>query len=183
MRTLYCKNKKIKITIISLIVIFILVNISWFIFVHVKYNPYEQAVKKSTLNSSESEEYDKNFTYSVKKPDYLSLTGNLAVTQNITISSKGVRLEKDGKKRYSGVDIDAIIWPNISGTYVIVINIFDYNGKVDSNGNSKYEEYEFSLDENMKPIENYNEEKYEYYKAYIDMMCNKINLMWNINKN
>lgn len=88
--------KKYKKTWFVLVGLIILYNLSWLGVYYLKYDPYTEDIPKT-----ENGKYilkDNGYHFSVKKPSYLSFTGNLAVTNN-----------KD--------DLSLIVWPLLTGGY------------------------------------------------------------------
>ncbi|UKS25915.1 hypothetical protein LOZ80_30875 [Paenibacillus sp. HWE-109] len=118
MKTMW-RKRKIMFAIGIAILIFIIWNLSWLVFVNFKYKPYTETVPKDkygTYHIVGSEGYN----FNVKKPDYLSLTGNLGSVAPDDICS-------------------LIIWPKVFGGYKYGLRIQDNSGgydiMVDSNGN------------------------------------------------
>lgn len=109
------KKKRLILLFAVFVGLFCIYNVFWFISVQYKYKDYLEAVPKEQGVHVQFDEKD-NVTYNVKKPDYLSFTGNLGITDK-----KGMSL---------------IIWPpilksdfaygvriqNDTGTYEIYIN-------------------------------------------------------------
>lgn len=171
------KNKKSKLVFTMLIIIaalFAILNIVWLIFVQVKYHSYEKAIGYDEERQRYYYKDQDDYVYSVGMPNYLSFTGNLAITPVINIDENGKATDKER--------IDLIIWPTVFGKYEygVSIQLLD-----DSNTESavKYTTYEIMLDENKKPIENLNEKEqkiFEENQGKIDLIYQKAKAMWNI---
>lgn len=85
--------------------IFIFINILWFLYSEIKYNPYLKNLEntKGVFHSVDSEGYN----FSASKPAYLETTGNLAVVYK---------------------DNTLIIWPKINGEFDYGV-IVEYKGE------------------------------------------------------
>lgn len=66
-----------KISLLVIISIILLYNISWFLITTIKYHPYVKVVPKNAYGYNGLTK--DGYCYNVKKPDYLSFTGNLGV--------------------------------------------------------------------------------------------------------
>jgi hypothetical protein len=148
------KRKKLTITKVILVVIglFIVWNIAWYATISIKYAPFTDAVPK---NEYEAHILEKDgYSFNVKKPDYLKLTGNLGVS----------KLES----------MDAlIIWPLLFGGYEYGIRLQD-NGEI----------YEIYVDEKMNPIDENDtvvKEQIEKNREKIEAMIAKAKEMWPLN--
>lgn len=98
------KSTWIKVVIGIILLMFIIWNVMWFSYT-TKYSAYTETVPRNELGLylvTDAEGYN----YSVKKPIYLSFTGNLSV----------VHLEKE---------IDLIIWPNWNGEFEYGVRLTD----------------------------------------------------------
>lgn len=114
---------KIKLLIILsvLVLLFGLWNIVWFIMTNNRYEAFLSAVPESKHDNHVIEK--NGYVYSVKRPGYLSFTGNLAI-----ISSE-----------YKET---LIIWPLMDGSY-------EYGIRVQKDG----QVHELTLDEQLRPID------------------------------
>ena len=76
-------RKKALRAVLGIVVIFILLNLSWYIWRAVKYSSYSKGMEKNYFSTWIVPRYAQvdadGYDYSVKYPDYLSLTGNLCV--------------------------------------------------------------------------------------------------------
>lgn len=124
------KLKKVFWTIVILILLY---HISWFGVSIFKYNNYTEG-----FQVTENGKYlrsENGYHLSVKKPSYLSYTGNLAITN-----------DKD--------DLSIIIWPLLNGDYEYGLQILDtesgvtYNIRVDSKLNYLNKENSSEMDKN-----------------------------------
>ncbi|AJA48559.1 hypothetical protein CPAST_c24900 [Clostridium pasteurianum DSM 525 = ATCC 6013] len=139
---------------IFIILVFVALNISWFLITTIKYNKFVKAVPKDRdgVHSLLKDGYN----YHVKKPDYLHYTGNLAISTR-SASNRGELL---------------IIWPLISGGYEYGFSIQEDN-----------EAYELYVDKNMKPIDTtdtYVIQKFEEHKAGLEQLFSKADEMWQL---
>ncbi|MGL5379223.1 hypothetical protein [Clostridium sp.] len=121
--TMKIRNNKIFILIVS---IFVFVNIMWFFSTRIKYHQFTKNIPKNEygytiLNKD-------GYTYGVKKPNYMELTGNLYISKNNSSES-------------------IIIWPLFTGgfEYGLILG--------DKKNNMSYEIY---VDDNMNPLEKDN---------------------------
>lgn len=138
-----------------IILIFGIWNLSWYAITTIKYNKYVEAIPKNKWGLHFIEK-DDGYTYSVKKPDYLSFTGNLAVANN----------EKQEM---------LIIWPLVTGGY-------EYGFRLQKDGLA----YEIYVDENLKPINKdatnqVSIQKVEEYKDELEALRAKADKMWELN--
>lgn len=137
---------------ILIIIAFVALNIIWFSITSVKYNKFIKDLPRFGSIYSYGTLKD-GYNYHVKKPSYLSYTGNLAVSNNET----GELL---------------IIWPLIFGGY-------EYGIRLEEDGIG----YEFYVDENMNPINKedpYAVQCIEKNKSSIDVLLSKANEMWKL---
>lgn len=144
------KNKKI---LIFIILIFVVLNISWFSITNIKYKRFTDAVPKNEHDVYAL--YKDGYSYGVKKPDYLHYTGNLSIVNNKT-------------------SCNLIIWPLLSGQYkyglIIVDNEMGYEIYVDENMKPIDKEDLFSA------------QLIEENEAAIEEIFSKANEMWNLKK-
>lgn len=140
-----------KIFLIALISIIVLYNISWFLITTIKYHPYIEVVPKNAYGYNGLTK--DGYCYNVKKPSYLSFTGNLGVT-----SQKN--------------DFSLIIWPSLFRGY-------DYGVRIQE-GDTAYEIY---VNANLEPIKNedeYYKKLLEKYKSEISILFSNANEMWDL---
>ena len=79
-------KKTVWIVVICILSLFILINISWYIWRMVKYESYSTGMEENFFSTwivpryiqTDTDGYD----YSVKYPDYLSFTGNLSIVSS-----------------------------------------------------------------------------------------------------
>lgn len=138
--------------LVFIVLIFGLWNLSWFLSTTIKYDKFVEVVPKNEFGVHFLEKED-GYIYSVKKPGYLSFTGNLAVSND--------------EKQES-----LIIWPLITGGY-------EYGFSIQKDG----QPYEFYVDENMKPIDKDDSvaiEKVEEYKVELEELLSKAKEMWKL---
>lgn len=149
--------KKVNVTNVLILMasIFLILNLSWFLITTIKYHEFIEPIPKN--------KYGLHFIkkdgsmYSVKKPDYLHYTGNLAV---------------DNTQKQTSL----IIWPLINGGY-------KYGFRVqESESQTAYEIY---VDENLKPTDKDKDDptsiqKVTEHKAELEDLFIKANKMWNL---
>ncbi|MDI3311847.1 MAG: hypothetical protein QJR05_10545 [Thermoanaerobacterium sp.] len=140
--------KKILIIIVS---IFAVWNLSWFLITTIKYHKFIEAIPKNKYGVHVK--IEDGYQFNVKKPGYLSFTGNLGVTKPESM---------DG----------LIIWPLLFGGY-------EYGVRLQKDG----EVYEIYVDENMNPINKDDAvaiQQVEQNKAEIERMISKANEIWQL---
>ena len=75
--------KWVRIPLIILLAAVLLLNLLWFGWRHIAYSRYDGGMTRTEMSSALFPSYaakdEDGFDYSVKYPDYLSVTGNLAV--------------------------------------------------------------------------------------------------------
>ena len=143
--------------ILVILILFILINIIWFCWRAIKYNSYSKGMDKNTSYSIFVPKYLKNdkegFSYSVKYPDYLSFTGNLAISM-------------PSEDYFSD---SLIIWPNLKG-YEYGLILYDEENN----------EYMIDVDENKNPKDSEYKEIANDHKDNIDILFEKANEFWNL---
>ena len=142
-------GKKICILIVSITVV---LNLGWFLMTTYKYAKFVEAVPKNKWGLYFVVKED-GYMYSVKKPDYLTFTGNLAVADNKKMEA-------------------LFIWPLMSGGY-------EYGYRRQDNGAA----YEIYVDENMEPIHKddmVEVQKIKEHKAELEALFSKANKMWQL---
>lgn len=145
------KVKNFTILGLILVVLFGVWNIVWLIMTNNRYESFLEAVPKSKLGNHIIK--IDGYSYNVKRPDYLSFTGNL-----------GINNPEEGKS--------LIIWPLINGGYEYGIRI--QKGK---------EAYEFYLNEQLEPIDKDNKQAaklVQEFKPEIAALFEKANSMWDL---
>ena len=129
-------KKKVLIAIIVIIALFIFINLGWFVWSHISYTGYTEDLNRNAFYTFMVPNYagkdGDGFEYSVKFPDWLTFTGNLAVG-------------------YPGTDENPftdglIIWPKVfrGYEYGVIINTEDEGGYmfyIDRDGNAVDAEY------------------------------------------
>ena len=87
--------------------LFVLINVGWYVWRAVKYAPFSKGMDKNCFSTFIVPRYaytdDEGYDYTVKYPDYLSLTGNLCVG-----------LPEVDDNPFTDF---LIIWPNVTGGY------------------------------------------------------------------
>ncbi len=152
--------KKFLKTILVILILFILMNIVWFSWRVIKYNNYSKGMDKNTSYSIFVPKYlktdNEGFSYSVKYPDYLSFTGNLAISMP--------------SEDYDYFSDSLIIWPTLLKGYEYGLILYDEENN----------EYMIEIDENQNPKESENEEIINEHKDNIKILFNKANEVWNL---
>lgn len=141
-------EKKIKLAVITLVTLFGVWNLLWYTIVYSKYNNYAASFPKSRLTSYVITEG--NLTYSVKKPNYLRLTGNLGIVDT-----------KEG--------LGLIIWPKIKGGYKYGVIVND--GK---------QQYQITLDSDFTAEDKDQQAIVDKNRIRIDNVIQKANEMWHL---
>lgn len=150
---------KKKYIMLIILLSFILINIIWFSYSRIKYSNYIKGMDKNTFYTFIVPKYYKNdidnFTYSVKYPDYLSLTGNLA----LSIPSKGNDYYQNS----------IIIWPKINGKYDYGVIIYDNENQ-----------YMIETDENGRALDSKYDNIISNHKENINILFKKAQENWNL---
>ena len=142
------KKKIITIGIIA-VSLFVLINLVWFIVVTIRYNKFIEAVPKNEWGRYFIRK-DDGYMYSVKKPSYLSFTGNLGVVSKES-------------------DEALIIWPSIFDGY-------EYGFRLQKEEKA----YEIYVDENMNPIYEKDAHIVNKFKTELEELFSKANETWNL---
>lgn len=113
------------------------------------------------------------YVFSVKKPRYLSFTGNLAVAEK--------RHYTQNKSEYEYTDL--LVWPNFTGGYTIGVRICKESvefgeERVMSDGNSI--DLEFGKDGKLLPECAHLKDDYLANKSEIDNLIEKCEEVWGI---
>ena len=152
--------KKFLKIILVILIVFILLNIVWFSWRAIKYNNYSKGMDKNKSYSFSVPKYLKNdkegFSYSVKYPDYLSFTGNLAIS-----------MPSEDDDYFSDA---LIIWPNLLKGYEYGLILYDEENN----------EYMIEIDENKNPKDSEYKEIVNDHKDNIDILFEKANKFWNL---
>lgn len=153
-------NKFLKTSLILIFLFFIILNIGWFGWRYFKYSSYINDLKENTgISSLLVPRYYKtdadNFNYTLKFPDYLSLTGNLAIG-----------LPGDDKNPFTDC---LIIWPNLDGTYEYGVILYDGD-----------ESYQIEVNENGEALNKQYDEIIEKHKKNIEKLLYRLKRTWNI---
>jgi hypothetical protein len=142
-----------KILLLISISIFALFNISWFLITSIKYQPYIEVIPKNEYGFYGFTD-EEGYNYNVKKPDYLSYTGNLGIT--------------DKNNEFA-----LIIWPKMFGKYKYGLRIQKDN-----------EAYEIYVNENLEPILQEDNESIksliEKYKPEISKLFTTAKETWDL---
>lgn len=152
--------KKFLKIILIILVLFILINIAWFSWRFIKYHNYSKGMNKNKTYTIFVPKYLKNdkegFSYSIKYPDYLSFTGNLAISMP--------------SEDYDFYTDSLIIWPNFFKDYEYGVILYDENNN----------EYMIEVNENKEPKEPEYQEIIDIHKENIDILFDKANEFWNL---
>ena len=140
------KRKVLKI-VLAAAAVFVLYNVLWFAWSHVKYGEFSRGMEKAEFGSfvtphyiyTDSDRYD----YLVKYPDYLSFTGNMSVG----LPSADENFFTDA----------LIIWPKSGGRYELGVLLYDEDGSgysvyIDPEGNALSKEDEEAVSRHRENI-------------------------------
>ena len=143
-------KKIIKTALLALLAVFILLNLLWFGWRHMAYAGFAEGMTRTEVSSflfpTFASKDEDGFDYTVKYPDYLSLTGNLAVG-------------------FPGTEEDPftdglIIWPKAPGGYEygVMLNSREDDGSgymfyIDAQGNAVDGEYQPVAEEYREVID------------------------------
>lgn len=163
-------DKKWKKVLFVLGGIFILYSAIWSAYVTYRYEPFRKKLG-TTVGVSKSYLQKDRYTYSVFKPHFLSFTGNLHISEYITV----------GDDHDETVSADLIIWPRGINDYEIGVGIITtttYN-----NGHSTYSICtNMMLDKDMNLLDDTPENR-ALYEQNLDKIENLYHLaydMWGI---
>ena len=142
-------KKRIVIVFIAMMSAFLLLNLIWLGWRYMAYSGFAEGMTRTDMSSPLFPTYtakdEDGFDYTVKYPDYLSLTGNLAVGFPGT----------DDNPFTDGL----IIWPKFMGGYEygVMLNSKEEGGSgymfyIVAQGNAVEEEYQSSADEYREVI-------------------------------
>lgn len=135
-----------------------------------RYEPFCKKLGAGVGGSMSRLEKD-SFTYSVHKPPFLSFTGNLGISEHITISSDLPNV----------TSVDLLIWPRGINDYEVGVGIIETTINTD-NQSSHSICTQMMLDENMNLLDDTPENR-ELYEQNLDKIENLYHLayeMWGI---
>ncbi|WP_062350432.1 hypothetical protein [Bacillus kwashiorkori] len=142
-------KRRILLTVIVLLGIFATWNIIWLIYVNVKFEKYMEAVPKNDLGAHILEK--DGYVFNVKKPEYLSFTGNLGVSKLNSL---------DG----------LIIWPLLFGGYEYGLRLQTEEGVL-----------EITVDDNKELLQSkMNKTTYDKYKEDIEKLFAIAEEVWDL---
>lgn len=147
-------KSKIFITLLCVLILFGIWNLTWLIMTKNRYHAFIEAVPKDESGTYALLKED-GYTYNVKLPDYLSFTGNLGIS-NI---KKGEAL---------------IIWPEITGGYKFGIRL--------QKDGTAYEIYVNENMEPVYKDDMESVQLIQKYKADVDRLLVKANEVWKLNQ-
>lgn len=162
------KMKLIWKILIGLLAAFLLWNLVWFGFTHIKYAPYKEAIGYDEQRECWYFRDEDDYVFSVSLPTYLSFTGNLSFTQVLRISNDGTVLNEN--------TYDMIIWPKLNGEYEYGVCI----GTKSENGQGMISN-EFILDSKMQSTEYLTDEEEKLLAENADQIAEiyrKAKEMW-----
>jgi hypothetical protein len=137
--------------LLIIVLLFAVWNVSWYVMTSTKYNKFLEVIPENEWKLPFVKK--DGYVYNVKKPAYLSFSGNLGISN-------------DNKPEA------LIIWPQISGGYV-------FGFRVEENGQA----YEIYVNENMEVVDTKDTigtSKVEEYKPVLTELFKKANEMWGI---
>lgn len=140
-------KKKILLSIGIIAALVLVLNIAWFGWSGWKYSNYIGGMEKTIFSTFVTKRYavtdEDGFTYAVKYPDYLSLTGNLSIG-----------MPAEGDNPYTDA---LIIWPRFSGEYSYGLLLYDeidaYQIEIDSQGNALDHTYDSVMEQHREHID------------------------------
>ncbi len=136
--------------IIILIVIFLIINLSWYLVVNMKYHKFVEVVPVNNFGNHIHRE--DGYLYSVRKPDYLRLQGNLFISKDDVMSLN--------------------IFPLIFGGY-------EYHFSINDEGKS-YEFYLNRYFEPINNDGYSQSNEVKQFKNELEELLTKANEMWNL---
>lgn len=152
------KHSKLFKLLVAIIPFLIILNIAWFSWRQSHYSRFTDDFNETPFSTIWVPRYSKSdpdgFDYSVKYPDWLTFTGNLAVGFTGTEENP--------------VTAALIIWPKLSGGY-------EYGVIISSNEENSYR---FYVDANGNPLDREYQEISEKYKSTITAMLSKAKGIW-----
>lgn len=134
-----------------IVILFIFWNLIWLLITTFKYHHFVEVIPKNKWGLHMKKE--DGYLYSVKKPDYLSFTGNLAIST------------KDNQELL-------LIWPLVSGGY-------EYGFKLQKDGDA----FEIYIDDKLNPINKKDQfalQKVNDYKSDLENLLTKAKNMWQL---
>ena len=137
-RIVMSKKKRFILLFVLFAGLFCMYNVFWFISVQYKYKDYLEAVPEEMGVHVQFDERD-NVTYNVKKPDYLSFTGNLGIS------------DKEG--------LSLIIWPSL------LKSDFAYGVRIQNDTRT----HEIYINEKLEAITDYSEDRLIIEKYHNDI--------------
>ena len=166
-----------KIILLVIVILFVLYNVVWSAFVTFRFESFRKSLGSDLnigldkglglgVSSIQKDEY----TYRVFKPAYLTFTGNLSISENMT-----VYVNDQPKETYYNVGIT--IWPRGIKDYEIAVQIIEFV-PASSGGVS----FPMKLDENMNLLDDTPENR-RLYEENLDKIENLYHLayeMWGI---
>ena len=151
------KRRTVLLKILGIIFsIWLLLTLIWFAWSRMFFSGYCNEMKSNEFSNIITPRYYKNdeqYTYLVKYPDYLSTTGNLAVS---------VRDDEAGVQAF-------LVWPTLFGEQKFGLMIADETGS-----------YQIYTDNNGKPIDAGYREITEKYSSEIADIVAAANNVWNL---
>ena len=132
------KKKRFILLFVLFAGLFCMYNVFWFISVQYKYKDYLEDVPEEMGVHVQFDERD-NVTYNVKKPDYLSFTGNLGIS------------DKEG--------LSLIIWPSL------LKSDFAYGVRIQNDTGT----HEIYINEKLEAITDYSEDRLIIEKYHNDI--------------
>ena len=153
-------KKVIRKVLLALLSVFFLLNLLWFGWRHMAYAGFAEGMTRTEVSSflfpTFASKDEDGFDYTVKYPDYLSLTGNLAVGFPGT----------DENPFTDGL----ILWPKLSGGYEygVILN----SRETDDTG------YMFYIDAQGGALDNEYEALAEKYRDVIAELLERAESVW-----
>lgn len=160
------RKNRLKLFALLILVLFVLYNIVWTIYVRETYGRFNKALGYGSMSLHASQDQD-GYTYEVKSPTWPTFTGNLYITQDMSMDENG--LKEDA--------VDILIWPTRKRTFEIVIMV-EQNQWDEEEQATCIEEKGLLLDENMNLITKDDLEAQQLYEEHINDIRNLYKLAY-----
>lgn len=160
------KKKIFKVSTLLVIALFVFYNIVWTIYVSDTYGRFNKALGYSSMSLRASQDQN-GYTYGVKSPTWSTFTGNLYITEDVSMDENG--LKEDA--------VDILIWPTWNRTFEIGITV-ERNQWDEEEQATCIEEKGFLLDENMKLITEDDSEAEQLYQEHYEDIRNLYELVY-----
>ncbi len=171
--------KKLCILALAILLIFGILNLTWFVVEKMPYNSYAERLELSEDDIPDAEYYEKEidgYTYRLKMPAYLSYDGGFLTVYNT--ENHTLYMDDDGSSEYAETVLTLFIYPEFFGETSYIVSL--ENDELDESISIDSELNYLPLDE-----ENYEENEYcsyllsEYYDE-IKTLMDKAQELWEL---